>query len=198
MIGIATALGAINKVRSDAVVVSGAFLSGQHAEISLRRDLDIDLLDCEGNIGAVGLGVAISQEYRKTFIFDQTKSLRRNLNSLVTIGSVAPSNLIHFLFIYDSYSEASDNPNVTGTSNWLASLAYSAGYLDVVTVHDIESLTIVLPDILAKRGPVLVSIKLSSDICSLKRPSRDMRESFHEVKHTLAIINHRGGEVAFN
>jgi sulfopyruvate decarboxylase subunit beta len=123
----------------------------------------IDAVACMGSASSLGLGLAIGTPHRKVMVLDGDGSLLMQLGSLVTIGSLAPTNLYHFVFANGLY-ESSGNQPIPGEGrfDWCA-LAAGAGYREVRCFSGADELRAALPGLLALEGPVLIELKIARD-----------------------------------
>lgn len=179
------AIKAINSQRNNAVVVSTTVSLREWGSVSHRRELDIDLSDCMDKAPSVGLGIALSRPDRKVLVLDCDSTLRTNLGSLVTVGTVAPRNLVHVLF-EDGTHVSTDGLPIPGLDkiNFKA-LAEDGGYLKTYQFDNLEDLVLSLPDVLEGDGPIFVSLKVVHDGDLPDYPARSMEESLKSVKDTL-------------
>ena len=107
-----------------------------------------------------GLGFALGRPDKRVLVLDGDGSLLMNLGTLVTIGSVAPPNLLHFVFENGTYEANGAHPIPgAGTVN-LAGIAREAGISKSFEFSDIEDFAAELPGIFAMRGPVFVDLKV--------------------------------------
>ncbi len=179
------AIKAINSRRKNAVVVSTTVSLREWGSVSNRRELDIDLSDCMDKAPSVGLGIALSRPDRKVLVLDCDSTLRTNLSSLVTVGAVAPRNLVHVLF-EDGTHVSTDGVPIPGLDkiNFKA-LAEDGGYLKTYQFDNLEDLVIGLEDALEGDGPTFVSLKVVHDGDMPDYPARSMEESLKSVREAL-------------
>ena len=88
------AVEAIGRLRGDAVVVATMTALREWGAVSRRPELDLDLVGAMGKASSMALGVALARPKRKVLVLDCDGSLLMNLGSLVTIGNLAPANLV--------------------------------------------------------------------------------------------------------
>ena len=176
----------IHRHRGDAVVVSTSKALREWSQVSQRRDLDVDLLDCLDKAASVGLGVSAGRPDVQVLVLDCDATLRTNPAALVTVGAVAPTNLVHFLLEdsehWSTYGIAI--PGLDGTD--FAALARDAGYVKTYRFDDLEELAISLDEILGGPGPTFVSVKVFYGPDLPSYPDRSMAESLAAVKKNLA------------
>ena len=176
----------INSRRRDAVVVSTSAALRHWSALSERRDLDVDLTDCQDKAADVALGISLARPDAKVLILDTDAALRTNPGALLTTAASAPPNLVHFL-LEDAGHRSTGGSPIPGISDInFAALAEEAGYPSVHRIEDLEDLALSLEDILMETGPVFVSIKVIHPVDPPPFPFRTMAESLAEVQETLA------------
>ena len=107
-----------------------------------------------------GLGFALGRPDKQVLVLDGDGSLLMNLGTLVTIATVAPPNLVHFVFENGTYEANGGHPIPGGSALSFAGIAREAGIEKVFEFDDIDELTAQLPGILAMTGPVFVDLKV--------------------------------------
>ncbi len=186
MIPVPEAARLISSRRRDAVVVSTSTALRHWSALSARRDLDVDLTDCQDKAADVALGVSLARPDAKVLILDTDAALRTNPGALLTTSASAPPNLVHFL-LEDAGHRSTGGSPIPGISDTnFAALAEEAGYPSVHRIEDLEDLALSLEDILRETGPVFVSIKVIHHADPPPFPSRTMAESMAEVQQALA------------
>ncbi len=176
----------IHSRRRDAVVVSTSAALRHWSAVSARRDLDVDLTDCQDKAADVALGVSLARPDAKVLILDTDAALRTNPGALLTTAASAPPNLVHFLLEDASHRSTGGSPipGISGAN--YAALADEAGYSSVHRIDDLEDLALSLEDILSEEGPVFVSIKVIHPVDPPPFPTRTMAESLAAVQKSLA------------
>jgi thiamine pyrophosphate-dependent acetolactate synthase large subunit-like protein len=119
------------------------------------------------SVGAMGqgsshaLGLALGLPDRRVLVLDGDGSLLMNLGSLVTIGSAAPANLVHFVFQNGTYEANGGLPLPAPGPIDFAVIAAAAGYARTFTFDDKAPFDAAIGDILALAGPVLVDLRVA-------------------------------------
>ncbi len=182
----ADAVRAVNYHRGEALVVSTSAALREWSQVSERRELDLDLMDCMDRAPAVGLGLALAQPSGKVLVLDCDATLRTNLGGLATIGESAPDNLVHFVF--DDISRAStggipirelDHVDFVG-------MAVSSGYAHACHFDQLEELLIGLEEATRVDGPVLIVVSVYQEEEPPPPPARTMAEGWAQVREQLA------------
>ena len=191
MISASEAVKVINSHRNQSVVVSTSKALREWNQISNRRDLDVDILDCMDKVADVALGISIARPDKKILILDSDSALRTNLSAMITTAHIAPRNLIHFLFEDCDYSSTDGLPIQGLDSLDLVSFAREAGYAQAHSFDDLEDFALSLEDMLEEQGPVFIALKVSHTYPSFCNPDRNMAESLSIVRDMLSKIDSR-------
>lgn len=177
---------AVNYHRKDALVVSTSAALREWSQVSVRRDLDVDLKDCMDRAPAVGLGLALAQPDGKVMVLDCDATLRTNLGGLATIGESRPANLVHFVFD-DASSLSTDGMRIKELDHLdLVQMALSSGYAKTYQFDRLEEFLIGLEDVMEEEGPVFVLVKVFREAELPEFPERSMAEGWAEVRARLA------------
>jgi thiamine pyrophosphate-dependent acetolactate synthase large subunit-like protein len=120
-----------------------------------------------GLASSIGLGIAMKNPKKRTYVFDGDGNILMNLGSLVTIGSVRPKNLIHLVF--DNRSHESTGGQPTNSSNVRIDLIAKASNYKVFKANSKDSLENVLNKIKNALGPILVLIQIEKSKYVSKR-----------------------------
>jgi len=177
---------AVNFHRKDALVVATSSALREWAQVSQRRDLDVDLKDCMDRAPAVGLGLALAQPECKVLVLDCDTTLRTDLGGLATVGESGPQNLVHLVFEDASYRSTEGVP-IRGldTVDYRA-MAQGAGYVKTYLFDELEDLVLRMEDVMTQPGPVFVLVKVVRDEELPPMPQRSMAEGWATVRQTLA------------
>jgi thiamine pyrophosphate-dependent acetolactate synthase large subunit-like protein len=156
----AAALGAIARARGEAVVLTTMMVSRGWGAVSTRPELDLPLGGAMGKLSSVGLGIALAKPERKVIVLDGDGSLLMNLGTLVTIGGMAPKNLVHIVCQNSVYEVTGGQP-IPGVERIdFSQMALGAGFRRAETIDDLAALERALPELLAAEGPVFVTVKV--------------------------------------
>ncbi|MBI2887134.1 MAG: thiamine pyrophosphate-binding protein [Chloroflexi bacterium] len=185
MDGIA-ALGILAKERGDAVVVTHMSTGHDWSKVSTRGELDLNLSGAMGKASSFGLGMALARPDVKVWVFDGDGSLLMNLGSLVTVGAMAPRNMVHFVYENDAYDTTGGQPTPGAGRMDFAAIARGAGYARAFSFESLEDLQNRVKEVLAGDGPTLVVLKVPS---GGRRPPAGLpraAESFAHIRELLA------------
>ena len=154
------AIKAINRERGDALVV-GTMTPNRYWElVSDRPELDLPIFGAMGKASSVALGLALARPDKKVFVLDGDGALLMNLGSLVTIAGQQSSNLVHFVFEDGVYFTTGGQPLPGAGKFNFAGMAREAGIEQSYEFDDLEHFVSDLPNVLTKKGPVFVCLKV--------------------------------------
>ena len=178
------AMKAIDRWRTEEVMVSATTALREWSSVSRRRDLDLDLSDCMDKAASLGLGVALAQ-HRKVVVLDCDSVLRSNLAALITVGNAGPENLVHIL-LEDASHLSTDGMPIPGLEGIdFAAHARESGYPRTYRFEDLEEFVVSLEDVMAGPGPTFVSLKVIRYRDVPDYPSSTLGDSIRTVKETL-------------
>jgi sulfopyruvate decarboxylase subunit beta len=106
-----------------------------------------------------GLGLALGRPDRRVVVIQGDGSLLMNLGSLVTIGAVAPKNLMHFVAQNETYEANGGHPIPLRKVDF-AGMARSAGYKAVYDFSDLGAFTQQVAHVLEQEGPVFATLHI--------------------------------------
>ena len=182
------AVRAVNYHRGDALVVSTSSALREWNNVSERRELDLDLMDCMDRAPAVGLGLALAQPEGKVLVLDCDATLRTNLGGLATIGESRPDNLVHFVFDDASRSSTGGLPIKELDHLDLVRMAESSGYARAYHFDRLEELLIGIEEAMAQQGPIFVLVSVFQEGGAAAFPDRKMAQGWAEVREQLASM----------
>lgn len=125
--------------------------------------------------GAMGLGsshalgLALGRPDRRVIVLDGDGSLLMNLGSLVTIASVAPPNLYHFVSVNGTYEANGGHPIPGRSVVDFKGFAVSAGYPNCFEFSDLRQFENQIASVLDLTGPVFAAL----DVEQGKQPVLD-------------------------
>jgi phosphonopyruvate decarboxylase len=151
-------------LRRDAVVIPGR--GGRHwTGISTNEKRDVPLGDpAMGGHASFALGMALAQPEEKVVLFDSEGDILMNLGALVTIAEKAPENLYHFVLDNECYATTGGQPVPNAQNVAYDIIAKGAGYPATYAFDNLEDFTTNIEEIMAKPGPVFVTMKVFPEI----------------------------------
>jgi phosphonopyruvate decarboxylase len=113
-----------------------------------------------GLLSSQALGIALGRPDKRIIVLDGDGSLLMNLGTLVTIGEIAPPNLIHFVCENGTYEANGGHPIPGRGRVRFADLARAAGYRNAYEFSELEDFKARIGDVLRETGPVFVTLKI--------------------------------------
>ena len=152
------------KYRGDSIVIPGR--GGRHwINISTRPNLDVPLGDpAMGGHSGFGLGLALALPQKKVILFDSEGDIQMSLGILMTIAEQKPANFYHFMLDNECYATTGGQPVPNAKNVAYDVIAKGAGYPRAFAFDDLDAFAKALPDILEKKGPVFVALKVVPEI----------------------------------
>src|SRR5712671_484829 len=150
--------------RGDAIVVPGR--GGRHwAQISTRPTRDVPVGDpAMGGHAGFALGLALARPAERVVLFDSEGDLLMSLGILPTVAELAPANFYHFMLDNECYATTGGQPVPNAKNVAYDVIAKGAGYPRAFAFDDLDAFAKALPDILEKKGPVFVALKVVPEI----------------------------------
>jgi sulfopyruvate decarboxylase subunit beta len=127
-----------------------------------------------------GLGLALGRPDKRVVVLDGDGSLLMNLGTLVTIGAVAPKNLVHFVCRNGTY-EANGSHPIPHAGVDFNGLARAANYR---ALADFEA---GVPEILKQEGPVFATLHLEKGALSPEFNYRRLDDPARRVAFRAAL-----------
>ena len=148
--------------------------------------MDFPMGGCMGKASSLALGLALAQPDKKVIVMDGDGSLLMNLGTLVTISNKAPENLYHFVLQNGVYAITGGQPIPGHGIVNFQGMGREAGYAAVYEFDDTEELATSIDEVLKKKGPVLICLKVDPEIENTpvqfrKRPTRNTQIAIAEL-----------------
>jgi thiamine pyrophosphate-dependent acetolactate synthase large subunit-like protein len=151
------------KHRGDAIVVSGR--GGKHWINISNTPLDIPLGDpAMGGHCGFAFGLAMALPHRKIVLFDSEGDLQMSLGVLISVAEQKPANFYHFLLDNECYATTGGQPVPNAKNVRYDEMARAAGYPRAFAFDELDAFSKALPDILEKKGPVFVAMKVHPEV----------------------------------
>jgi thiamine pyrophosphate-dependent acetolactate synthase large subunit-like protein len=161
------------KQRGDALVVAGLGAPCWDTAAAGDSPLNFYTWGAMGGAAMIGLGLALAQPKRRVLIITGDGELLMGLGSLATIGVQQPRNLAIVVEDNEHYGETGMQQTHTRFGVDLAGMAKSAGFRAAGTIYNDAQLKSWIPRLLRQPGPVLVSVKVTTERAPLVLPDRD-------------------------
>ena len=99
----------LNYIKNEPIVSANGFISRDLYEVN-DKPTNFYMIGSMGLASSIGLGVALKNPKKRVYVFDGDGNILMNLGSLVTIGSLKPKNLVHFIFDSESHESTGGQP----------------------------------------------------------------------------------------
>ncbi len=159
--------------RADALVVSS--LGNPTWDVAAAGDNDANfyLWGAMGGALMVGLGLALAQPQRRVLVFAGDGEVMMALGALATAAIAAATNLALVVIDNEHYAETGMQPAQTGRGVDLAAVGRAVGFAACHAVKDEAELADVYDSLYHAPGPLLVTVKVSTDPLPSVIPPRD-------------------------
>ncbi len=130
-----------------------------------ERERRIDSVPLMGGAAGLGLGIALAQPKLPVIVVDGDASLLMELGGLVTVVHNQPRHFVHFVVKNSAQFNGLINLPTPASEPVcdFAGMARAAGYEHVHSVATIESLSSLLPQLLATSGTTFVELVVEAD-----------------------------------
>ena len=125
------------------------------------KDLDSNfyMIGSMGLASSIGLGIALKNSKKTVFVLDGDGNILMNLGSLITVGSLKPTNFVHFILDNQIHESTGGQPTHSKIVS-LEKIAKAAGYAVYKTDNKLD-LEMILKKIKTVKGPIMILIKVS-------------------------------------
>tara|TARA_B100001540_G_C15815383_1_gene646960 strand:- start:2307 stop:2858 length:552 start_codon:yes stop_codon:yes gene_type:complete len=146
------------QIKNEIIVSANGFIS-RDLFSTLEKPSNFYMIGSMGLASSIALGICMKKPRKKIFVFDGDGNILMNLNSLVTIGSFQPKNLIHIIFDNKMHESTGGQPTHSKEID-ISKIAKSANY-KVFKTNSKNSLEKILEKVKQNSGPVLIQIQVS-------------------------------------
>ena len=101
-----------NEIGKNPIISANGFMSRDLYETNEKKS-NFYMIGSMGLASSIALGIALKKTKRRICVFDGDGNILMNLGSLVTIGSLKPKNLIHFVFDNSSHESTGGQPTMS-------------------------------------------------------------------------------------
>ncbi len=144
---------------TDEIVVAAYSTASEWIEIN-DRVLNYFSFGAMGLGSSHALGMAVAFPKRRVVVLDGDGSLLMNLSTLVTIGAVAPRNLVHIVWHNGCY-EANGGHQIPNKDTDFCGIARSSGIKKVHKISDMANYERQIGSILKEEGPVFAEMMIA-------------------------------------
>ena len=161
------------KDRGELLVVAGLGSTAWDCTAAGDSPLTFPLWGAMGQAAMIGLGLALAQPGRRVLVITGDGEMLMGLGSLATIGVQQPRNLVVVVEDNEHYGETGMQQTHTRFGVDLPGMAKSAGFRAAGTIYNGAQLKSWIPRLLRQPGPILVSVKVTTERAPLVLPDRD-------------------------
>jgi thiamine pyrophosphate-dependent acetolactate synthase large subunit-like protein len=178
------AVARILRERGDALAI--ASLGNPTFDVAAAGDCpqNFYLWGAMGGAVMVGLGLALAQPKRRVVVFVGDGEMMMGLGSLATAAVQGAENLCVLVIDNEHYAETGMQATHTGRGVDISGVAKAVGFPETRIVRGESELQSAIELIFHGKGPVLVSLKVSTEPVSTILPPRDgpfLRSRFREA-----------------
>ena len=181
------AIEVITRHRGDALSVVTMQAAAPWHDAGQGKMLNVDASGCMGSAASLGLGLALGCPQRKVLVLDGDGSLLMQLGSLVTISGESPANLYHFVFVNGLYESSGNQPIPALGKFRFTALATASGYPHAVQFSGARELDAALPEVLSRKGPVLIELEIARDDAPPRWPGVPMAQMVEGIRSQLQV-----------
>lgn len=153
-------------LKNQVVVAANGYISRDLFEVT-DRSLNFYMIGSMGLASSIGLGLALKNPKKRIYVFDGDGNILMNLGSLVTIGSLKPKNLVHFVFDNGVHESTGGQP--TNSNNVRIDLLAKMANYKVFYVDSKKQLELILKKIKNISGPIMILIRIEKNGHASKR-----------------------------
>jgi thiamine pyrophosphate-dependent acetolactate synthase large subunit-like protein len=128
-----------------------------------QRPENFYMLGSMGLAVPIGLGVALAQPQRRTFVLEGDGSLLMQLGSLGTVATTAPKNLAIVVFDNQMYQITGKQKSLTASTVDLVAMAKGAGLAQSEWAKDEAHFETLVERALKGAGPWLIGARIDGD-----------------------------------
>ncbi len=147
----------VKHIKNNPIISANGFMSRDVFELN-EKESNFYMIGSMGLASSIGLGVALKNPKKRIYVFDGDGNILMNLGSLVTIGSLKPKNLVHFVFDNKSHESTGGQPTNSDKIN-LEKIAVATN-IKTMKISTKSQLEGIISKIEKISGPIFVIIKI--------------------------------------
>ena len=166
----------VKQLRGDEVVVSTTGMASRELfeyrkATSAGHQRDFLTVGSMGHASAIALGLAMAQPNKNVVCLDGDGAALMHLGTLTTVGSVAPSNLIHVVLNNGAHDSVGGQPTVGFETDFLA-IATASGYRSARRAETAEEVADCFRQFEGSKGPHFMEVRIKRGArANLGRPT---------------------------
>jgi sulfopyruvate decarboxylase subunit beta len=143
---------------TDEIVIASYSAAVEWSELNPRL-LNYFSVGAMGLASSHGLGLALGRPDKRVVVLDGDGSLLMNLGSLVSVGAVAPKNLVHFVCHNGTY-EANGGHPIPNPNVDFSGMARASGYAQCHEFSELAAFAQQIGHVLGQDGPVFATLRV--------------------------------------
>ena len=148
----------IDEIGKNPIISANGFISRDLFNVE-DKESNFYMIGSMGLASSIGLGIALKNSKKTVFVLDGDGNLLMNLGSLTTVGSLKPTNFVHFILDNQIHESTGGQPTHSKRVS-LEKIAKAAGYAVYKTDNKLD-LEMILKKIKKAKGPIMILIKIS-------------------------------------
>lgn len=125
-----------------------------------------------GTAISVGLGLALARPDERVLVLEGDGALIMGLSGLVSIGRLAPKNLVCIIWDNSVLGLTGGQPSATATALDLATVARGAGFAQSARADTLDAFRAALDRAYTGPGPALIAARVGREGSGLKPPRK--------------------------
>ena len=169
----------VNEIKNQPIVSANGFISRDLFNVK-DKNTNFYMIGSMGLASSIGLGIALKKPKKRIFVFDGDGNIFMNLGSLVTIGNIAPKNLVHLVFDNSIHESTGGQPTASSIIK-IEKIAKACNYNHIFKASTKNQILKTLQKIKKYQGPILFLIKIEKGKSIGRRISKkpkDIRKEF--------------------
>ena len=150
----------VGRLKNEEAVIGGIGNTNFDLWAAGRRPQNFYMLGSMGLAIPIGLGVALAQPERRTFVLEGDGSLLMQLGSLGTVATTAPKNLAIVVFDNQMYQITGSQKTLTASTVDLVAMAKGAGLKQSEWARDEKDFEALVDRALKGDGPWFIGAKI--------------------------------------
>jgi len=121
---------------------------------------------------SVGLGLALARPRERVLVLEGDGALLMGLSGLVSIGRLAPKNLVCVVWDNQRLGLTGGQTSATATTTDLAAVARAVGFAQSARTETLEEFRQALEQAFAEPGPAFIAARVGGEASGIRPPRR--------------------------
>lgn len=148
------------------------------------RPQNFYMLGSMGLVSPLALGVALNKKNKRIIALEGDGSMLLNLGSTPMVSFEKTENLLQIVLDNEVYQSTGSQPTISSRID-LSKIAKASGFENVAKVKNVNDLKMVLKDLIAKKGPGFLLIKVEDSamegIPRISHSPEEIKQNFMEA-----------------